>query len=86
MVTTPAASTVYWLSSRCVVATSTTSLVFGFQIVGPSSVYTRGPYTFTNYNITNDTYKFAVRPLVVIPLNECVILENGDTYDIIPRP
>ena len=86
LVTDPGQARFYWLSSRCVIPTTSSYCHFGLQIV-----YSRGVgylslfYGNSDGSTGNYTYSYAVRPLVSIPLNSCRLKASsasGIDYDI----
>ena len=75
MVMTPAQSKAYWLSSRSVILSSSIC-DFGLQYVSSDGVGGYNVY-YSNGNASGSRY--AVRPLVSIPLTSCVISTSTDS-------
>lgn len=77
----------YWLGTRYSQPTSN----YGVNYFGCERVCKTGvdflPIANANYYTMGSNTPFsAIRPVLVLPLSSCVILENGDSYDIMPRP
>ena len=86
LVTDPASTRIYWLSSRCVHPYASNLCNFGLQYVTSSGVdYSHLFYGGSDGSTNSIASSLAVRPLVSIPLNSCTIKTSstsGIDYDI----
>jgi hypothetical protein len=86
LVTDPASTRIYWLSSRFVYPGTSYYCSFGLQYVYSSGVnYGNLFYGHGGGSASIYTYSLALRPLVSIPLNSCTIKASstsGIDYDI----
>lgn len=88
LVTDPASTRTYWLSSRCVSPYSSSNCYFGLQYVNSSGVDYYNLYRYYSGSALSSTRRDAVRPLVSIPLSSCTLkasATSGMDYDISPK-